>query len=179
MTENILSQKSLKNYLHYNSDTGIFIRKIATSSNAAVGDIAGYLHREGYIIIRVDGKGYLAHRLAWLYMAGKWPEDQIDHINHIRNDNRWRNLREATQQENCKNRSIRKTNTSGVTGVCWHKARGKWDAYIKVDCRSIFLGSYVDRFEAICARLSANNKHGFHENHGRNATNNIGKVMYE
>lgn len=100
-------------------------------------------------------------------MTGSWPKEQIDHINHVRSDNRWINLREATNQENCKNRSISIRNKSGVVGVRWTKGKTKWAAYIHVNSKDKYLGFFFDKFEAICARKSAENKHGFHANHGR------------
>lgn len=129
--------------------------------------MAGYINVSGYIAISIDSKKYLAHRLAWLYMTGEWPENQTDHIDHVRDNNKWDNLRKATNQENLKNQSIRKNNESGITGVCWHKTANKWMAYINLSEGSKYLGIFTDWFEAACARKSADNKYGFHENHGR------------
>ncbi len=81
---------------------------------------------KGYIKIEVLGKSYYAHRVAFLIMEARWPE-QIDHINRIRDDNRWINLREANQVENARNHGLRVTNTSGVMGV-GHSERHGWVA---------------------------------------------------
>ncbi|MCK9994454.1 MAG: hypothetical protein Dbin4_02974, partial [Alphaproteobacteria bacterium] len=98
-----LTQSRLKELLHYDPDTGVFTRRVQTSSNARVGDVAGCLHPEGYRHIQIDGKRYAAHRLAWLYMTGEWPTNQLDHLNGVRDDNRWGNLREATHGQNQQN----------------------------------------------------------------------------
>lgn len=162
----MLSQKELKKLLHYDPDTGVFTRLVTTSNRSKAGAIAGS-PSNGYSSIRINYKLYYAHRLAWLYMTGAFPEDHIDHINHIRTDNRWANLRDVTQAENGKNQPKINTNTSGVTGVCWHKAANKWTAYVHTKEKRKSLGYFSDKFDAICARKSAEVQHGFHENHGQ------------
>lgn len=163
--EELLTQEELKELLHYDPDTGGFTRKVSESNRVKVGDVAGW-RSEGYIRMRVRGKFYFAHRLAFLYMTGEWPEDQIDHINHIRDDNRWCNLREVSNQENHKNKPKRKDNTSGVTGVCWDKTNKKWWAQIKAEGKVKNLGCFTSKEDAIKARKEAEIKYGFHDNHG-------------
>ena len=158
------TQKELKDLLSYDADSGLFTRKVSRGHSKA-GDIAGYLCH-GYIQIEIDGKAYGSHRLAWLFMNGEFPKGQIDHINHAKDDNRWINLREATNQENHKNRTMNKNNTSGVCGVYWSKQREKWQASIKVDGKNRHLGFFADKSEAIFTRKSAEAKHGYHANHG-------------
>ena len=119
-----------------------------------------------YIIINIGGKMHKSHRLAWLAFYGAWPKDGIDHINHIRSDNRIINLREATLAENGKNRTLGKNNKSGVYGVSWDNERNKWVSNIKVNSKTIFLGRFDSFFNAVCARKSAEVKYGFHSNHG-------------
>jgi len=104
------------------------------------------------------------HRLAWLYMTGEWPENQIDHINHIGTDNRWVNLRDT--DENPMNRGMQGNNTSGFTGVSWHKYGKKWQAEMQVGGEHIHIGYFTNKQQAIDARKSANIEYGFHENHG-------------
>jgi len=162
----MINQETLKQQLHYNPETGVFTRLIASARRVKIGDVAGWLDSTGYIQIMVLGKSYRVHRLAWLYVYGNFPPEQVDHINHVRDDNRIINLRLATHQENNKNASMSKRNKSGITGVFWKKQNRKWQARIMVNRKSIHLGFFTDKFEAICARLSANNKYGFHENHG-------------
>lgn len=164
---NNITPEQLKVILNYDPETGVFIWLTSKGRRVKAGDIAGSIEAEGYRVIRIDKKLYKAHRIAWLYMTGSWPKNQIDHINHIRDDNRWANFKEATNQENQRNASLRKDNVSGVAGVCWSKADRMWRARIRNKSERVYLGRFADKFEAICARLSANNKYGYHENHGR------------
>lgn len=91
----------------------------------------------GYVRVCLPGgQTYLAHRLAWFYMTGAWPELQIDHKNRDRTDNRWENLRQATTSQNSHNAGMPCTNTSGVKGVSWSKQHRKWHAYLK--CKEVF-----------------------------------------
>jgi hypothetical protein len=124
-------------------------------------------HSEGYLRGRVYGKFYLAHRVAWLLTYGTWPDDDIDHINGDRSDNRIANLRVATRSENMKNAKMRVNNTSGVVGVSWHKAARKWHAEIKSNGRKFSLGLFRDLEHAAIARRAAQICLDFHENHGR------------
>lgn len=163
----MISQSELKELLHYDPDTGFFTWKKSTNQSIKVGAPAKSINNKGYIVIGVGHKLYLAHRLAWLYVHGVFPEF-IDHINHIRNDNRLCNLRKATRKENGRNQSIHKHNTSGANGVSWIKKEGVWRARITVNGRSIFLGRFSEKGDAIFARKQANIKYGFHENHGAN-----------
>ena len=106
----------------------------------------------------------MAHRLAWLYVYGCWP-DEIDHINQIRDDNRIANLRSVDRTTNCQNASRQKSE-SGVTGLV-KRYTGKWEARIQVNKKYIYLGIFSTKSEAIAARKAANVKYGFHENHGK------------
>jgi len=159
-----LTQKRLKEVLHYDPDTGVFTRLISIG-NAKPGDIANAVNGEGYIKISIDGKRYAGHRLAWLYVTGEWP-DKIDHEKGNRKDNRFKKLQSVSVCKNSKNRKIPKTNTSGLIGVYWHKNIKKWYAAIGVEGKLKTLGYFIDKFEAICIRKSAERKYGFHENHG-------------
>ena len=123
------------------------------------------MHHSGYINIRVNNKTYLAHRLIWLYVYGKWPII-IDHINGNKIDNRICNLRNATyQQNNCNKKFIE--NTSGIKGVCWDKVRGKWFARIMLNYKSINIGRFDNLNDAKLAIEAARIKyHGEFANHG-------------
>lgn len=123
-------------------------------------------HSAGYLVGNVLSRQMLAHRVAWAVFYGVWPE-QIDHINHDKKDNRLTNLRDAPQRENAKNASMREDNTSGVVGVTWSRTRRKWAAQIVVDYKTIPLGRYTTFAEAVRARKEAEQKYGFHENHGK------------
>jgi len=167
MTKQSLTQKELKELLHYDPDTGVF-RWLSNHGNQVYsGDIAGYLDKTNcYVQIRLNYKLYMAHRLAFLYMTGEFPSIHTDHINHIRNDNRWINLRHITQQENQKNHKRHKDNKSGVMGVGWKNDRNKWRVRISVSTKEVHLGYFNDWFDAVCARKAAEFKYGFHPNHG-------------
>lgn len=163
----MLSRSRLKELLEYNPLTGIFVRKITLSPRTKVGDIAGSTNKCGYIQICVDRRYYLAHRLAWFYVYGKWPKKDLDHKDHIRHHNWIDNLREATNKENSKNASISKNNTSGFNGVSYNKAGKVWVAYCSTAVGNKYLGCFKNKADAIDARKEANLKHGFHENHGK------------
>ena len=162
----LITQAELKRQLRYEPETGHFYW-LEGGGRRRLGFPAGSLWSNGYARIWIDGKDYMAHRLAWLYMYGAFPQNQIDHINGNPLDNRILNLRDVDQAENHKNKRRQSNNSSGVTGVRWNKQAGKWVAYINVDGKQIYFGLFEDFFEAVCARKSAENKYGFHENHGR------------
>jgi hypothetical protein len=138
----------LREVLDYNAETGVFLWKVATSSRNAVGSPAGAINNVGYRVICVDGKNYLAHRLAWLYVHGVWPEHEIDHINRDRADNRLINLRQATKSQNMVNGNTRSDNKSGYKGVTWHKGSQKWRAVVQKDGKQYQIGMFTDIEEA-------------------------------
>ena len=160
----MLTQSELKEKLHYNPETGIFTWLLHRSKR---GETAGSITNKKYAVVGIGLKQYAAHRLAWLYMYGVWPKDQIDHINHVRDDNRISNLREASHKENGKNQSIKKSNNSGVTGVYWAKIHKKWYAQIRVNGKNKHLGCFDAKEDAILCREKANTLYGFHERHGQ------------
>lgn len=161
-----LTQARLKEVLRYEPESGNFFW-IEKYSQRKIGVQAGWTGSYGYRRIALSGTDYQAHRLAWLYVYGKPPNGQIDHINHDTSDNRISNLRDVSPKNNQRNRTIGRNNSSGVIGVCWRKSRNKWRALVMVDREQICLGHFEDFFEACCARMSANMKYNFHENHGR------------
>ena len=160
-----LTQSMLTDFLEYNFDSGVLSWKVNRGPVRA-GDKAGYLRSDGYISIALYGTDYQAHRLAWFIVKGAWP-NKIDHINHVRSDNRWVNFRNVSNADNSHNLSKSKNNSSGVVGVVWDKRSLKWQAQISHKYKRMHLGLYVNWFDAVCARKSANNKYGFHVNHGR------------
>lgn len=156
-----MEAEKLKKILQYNPDTGVFTWLVDIARHIKAGSVAGYKDWRGYIIIGISGKNYKAHRLAWFYMTGEWPEN-IDHKNRNKSDNRWLNFKNATYLENNKNKSIQKNNTSKVTGVSRNKRDKTWCAYISINEKRTTLGNLKDFFEAVCLRKSAENKHGYY-----------------
>ena len=151
----------LRELLSYSPETGVFRRIIPTGKNTHAGEIAGCLHKPtGYWEIRACGHKYKAHVLAWLYIYGVYPDAFLDHINGDRADNRIENLRQATKAENAQNYKTRKDNTSGATGVIWHKRTGKWAAAISINKRLTHLGLFENFEEAKLVRDCA--KRVFH-----------------
>ena len=175
----MLTQERLKELLHYDPETGGFTRLVGRSG-CQVGVIKNKPNSgHGYISITIDQKSYLTHRLAWLYVYGRFPPEQIDHINHDRVDNRITNLREATHHENQKNRAKNPRNTSGVVGVSWNKAVGVWQAMINVNRKQKYLGTFKNKEDAIAAREAANIKYGFHDNHGKELFDTSKQLVYK
>ncbi|WP_078452199.1 HNH endonuclease signature motif containing protein [Pseudomonas aeruginosa] len=101
------------------------------------------------------GKRQYAHRLAWLYMTGEWPSDQVDHVNCEKNDNRWSNLRIAGKSRNMQNIGLRSNNSSGFTGVGYHRQTGRWRAFIVDDGKMVHVGLFDTIDEAATARERA------------------------
>ena len=162
-----LSQDSLKELLRYEPTTGTFVRRVSNSNSVKAGDTAGSKHPAGYHYIRVKGQRYASHRLAFLYMEGKFPPAEVDHINGDPSDNRWENLRPATRKENMRNIKISKRNTSGHTGVYWSKEKRRWRVQIGCAGKKTHIGYYHSKAEAVLARAAAALIWGYHPNHGR------------
>ena len=135
-----LTQSRLQKLLHYESETGLFVRLTKSAPCVKIGDVAGYVDPRGYVKISVDGRLYKAHRLAWLYMVGQWPNGEVDHRDANFCNNRWSNLREATRTQNIANGRIHRDNVSGFKGVVWHEQSKKWRARIYVEGKSVSLG---------------------------------------
>lgn len=160
-----MDQELLKSIVHYNNETGIFTWSVDRGGRVKKGNVCGSI-KQGYIIIKIMGKSYPAHRLAFLYMIGRFPEIHVDHINGDRSDNRFCNLVECTQKENAKNRSLSLHNKSGTTGVSFRKRNSKWVASITKNYKKISLGEFSEKKDAILARKEAEVLHGFNPNHG-------------
>jgi len=164
--EDSLSVETARDILEYDCDTGLLRWRISPASNVSVGAIAGH-NDSGYRKIRYKGRGYRAHRLAWLIYYGTWPRDQIDHINGVKDDNRIVNLREVDGSNNMRNARIPHTNFSGVIGVVWNKELWKWDVRITDNKGNrLYLGSYSLMVDAYKARKRAEKQYDYHANHG-------------
>lgn len=175
MSRENLTAEYIRSIIHYNPETGVFTwlsrriehftdgkypseRKAAIYNRRWAGSVAGTINDKGYRIIGVDNSDYYAHRIAWLYMTGAWPSDQVDHKNLDKADNRWGNLREATNSQNNANRLARKDNVSGVKGVRWCRRDKKWIARIKKDGDRHTLGYFTSLEEAAAAYEAAATK---------------------
>lgn len=157
-----LTAERLRELLHYDPETGVFTRLVATVRGArfAAGTVAGSVHSQGYRTICIDGRSNKCHRLAWLYMTGEWPADMVDHANGIKSDNRWANLRSADRALNMQNLRKAQTNSrSGLLGVCIER-KGKFRAEIRFDGKRLHLGTHETAEAAHAAYLEA--KREFH-----------------
>jgi len=171
MTTEQLEQIELKKLLGYDKDTGVFVWKRREEVNwqskrfntLFADKPAGSTDAHGYCIIMINGRSYKAHRLAWLYIHGYMP-NQIDHANHNRSDNSMLNLSNSNPSGNAKNARLRADNKTGVAGVLLRN--GFYECCISNGEKTVHLHYGNDFFEACCARKSAENRLGFHPNHG-------------
>lgn len=178
------SADTLNQLLHYDPETGDLLWKPRPASmfNEAkrspevssrifntryAGQPAFPRSRFGYRRGVVMGYETVAHRVIWCMMTGAFPDGLIDHINGVRDDNRWSNLRVVSTVENCQNLAVRSDSTSGVTGVSRYARTGRWWAYIVINGKSVHLGLYQEKADAIAARRKAEADYGFHPNHGQ------------
>lgn len=136
----MLTHARLLELLRYDPETGWFSWRISRGPRHA-GEAADCVGPLGYVVIRLDGVLYYGQRLAWFYMTGEWPKDEVDHINMDKEDNRFANLREATPTENRQNKTVRRDNRSGLKGV--GRKRDKWTARIKVGDTVMHLGTFL------------------------------------
>ena len=142
----MLTQDRLKTVLDYNPETGIWIWKLHYFIRL-VGERAGRRTTAGYRQIQIDGKLYYEHRLAFLYMLGRWPKEHVDHINGIKNKNEWTNLREATRTENQYNKSYAKKNKLKIKGVHLN-INGKYVAQLRINKEVFVIGRFDTLEEA-------------------------------
>ena len=165
----VVDQDRVRDLFNYDPESGIVIRRMSQSGSGPVGSVVGSPDKDGYLVVRIDYKQYKLHRIIWLWMTGRWPDPEVDHENHIHDDNKWKNLRRATRLQNSRNRTISKNNTSGVCGVSWVKRDEKWRARIWVNGKVRHL-LYTDDYDAaVTAREAAEVEYGFHQNHGEAA----------
>lgn len=152
-------QKKIREIYDYNPETGEFYRKLDKYK--------GFMN-DTYLAFMYEGKIVKAHKLICIYMLGAIPEKcEIDHEDHNKLNNKWNNLRIVTKQGNSTNLPKYKSNTSGVTGVSWHKNQQKWIARIMVRNKAIQLGSFANIEDAIKSREEAILKYNLHNNHGK------------
>lgn len=161
----MLTAEIVRELLVYNPETGFFYRKRKTGNSEFYKKVSGYINSKGYRTIQIYHKRYLVHRVIWLYLYGEWPEN-IDHINHVRDDNRISNLRLATSLINSQNQKLRKNNKSGSVGISYRKRDKVWQASVTYNRIKYHLGHFHSLEAAIAARNEASKKYGFHPNHG-------------
>ena len=165
----MLTQSRLKELLHYDHESGVFTR-LQSKMTKLIGSHPGTIHKStGYIYISLEGINHLAHQLAFLYMTGSIPEE-IDLINGIRTDVKWKNLRPSTRKQNCLNQKMKSTNTSGFKGVHFVTEKKKWKATLANPIhglQKIHVG-FFDTPEKADAALRAKREelHGAFANHG-------------
>lgn len=134
------------------------------------GSACGSLNSSGYRVVNLFGTQYKAHRLIWFIQTGAWPKGQIDHINQVRSDNRWANLREVSVADNAKNRGRNPNSKLGEHGIWYNKRTHKYVAEITVNGKKVYQKSFDDIDEAIEQRKIKSLELGFHENHGAKPT---------
>jgi hypothetical protein len=167
MRTETLTLEELKSELDYNPETGIFTR-LVNRPKCKAGDTAGWLTCYGYIQISVKQRKYFAHRLAWFYMTGEWPKETIDHCDTVKSNNRFQNLRPASQSENNQNWGMLQRNKSGVKGVSWKKDKGKWRAHFNgIKNKCVFVGYFSDLKTAELAMIAAREK--YHQQYANHA----------
>jgi len=152
--EKKLTLERVRSLLAYDPKTGAFSWRVNVV-NVKAGSPAGSKTALKYLLVRIDKCQIYAHRLAWFYVYGVWPEQQVDHINGVRDDNSIGNLRLASQSQNSCNGVLRSTNTSGYRGVSWNKEKKKWVARIVKDKKQHVLGYFASKEEAYYAYLKA------------------------
>ena len=176
--------------LDYDADTGVFRWKLRTPDenygahacsmlNARdAGKVAGCKNHQNYLLISLLGHKYSAHRLAWMYTHGEWPDGEVDHINGDPSDNRIVNLRVVTRAENRRNAALRKDSPSGYPGVWYDEKRGFWGARMRYDGKLMQLGRFPAYEIAVEAKKQAEEIYGFHENHGQRARMTTREAQY-
>lgn len=158
-----LTHSEVITVLAYFKSSGEFYWRNHPHVHAALrGKRAGRARLDGYRDISVQRVRILEHRLAFFYVNGRWPAEQIDHINGLRSDNRWRNLREATKSQNMQNTAGHRTRkSSSRVGVefCANFVGKPWHAHIRVNLKRVTVGYFSSEAEAIAARISAEKTH--------------------
>lgn len=158
---------TLRELFNYDPDTGLFTRLKRVSQRGLVGTVAGCVNVNGYVHIKIACRGYKAHRLAWLYMTGEWPEHEVDHEDRDRTNNRWKNLRAATHKQNQENRTPRHDSSSGITGVLWSNRDQAWRVTICIEGRKRHIATRKSLEEAAAIRAAAALKYQTHSPYAR------------
>ena len=161
----MLQQQNVRQLFNYDAEAGIVTRRTTHAYNAKLGDVVGFKgNSSGHLQVKISGVAYWLHRIIWLWVYGYMPV-QVDHKNQNGSDNRIENLREVTHTGNQRNRKRNKNNKTGVMGV--YPSKGKFCACIRVNGKSVHLGTFALLEDARSAREHAEEKYNFHPNHGK------------
>lgn len=170
-----ITQEMVKQWFHYDPDTGSFIRLLRYDSYGKLcktyKPVEGRNNR-GYYWVGVFGKNCLVHRLIWLWMTGEHPSGEIDHVDGNRTNNRWSNLRDVNSFENARNQGVRVDCSSGVRGVTYQSREGYkgnpyWSARISHKGVRHHLGNFQNFEDAVNARKRAEVYFKYHHNHAK------------
>ena len=173
----VLEYREALELFRYDYETGVLYWRRRNSNRVPKTLEAGTQRKSsGYLYVQVHGRLYPVHRVVMLMCYGFYGEGlDVDHINHVRDDNRLFNLRFVTRSENSKNQSLSSKSTTGVTGVSFLKARKKYIAQIGVNRKLIYLGMFETLEGAAAARAEANLKFNFNNNHGKGRSEYVKK----
>lgn len=159
MGNNNLTAQHLREILDYDPETGNLTSRV-NRGTIKIGQRLGSAHNKGYLLIGIDGKKYLSHRIAWLWMTGQWPKDSVDHMNGEKTDNRWSNLRDIPQSINVQNQHrAHRHARSNLLGATWHSRDKVWTAQININGKRCHLGSFSTDVEAHEAYMKAKSKY--------------------
>ena len=151
-----MDYETAKEFFNYDPDTGRITWRVRSGKKVKIGDVAGSINGEGYMQIRFKGKGHYAHRVIWLLVTGKWPENDIDHINGIRDDNRLSNIRAATRGEN--NQNMKPYSNTGISGITLEK-NGRYKARLHLDGKYVLNTTRKTFEDAVSAVAEAKRKY--------------------
>lgn len=147
-----ITQSELRALFDYDAETGVFTRRVDMALHKfKAGSPAGLGKHGSHAQIKIRGRSYKTHRLAWLYVYGEWPNGWLDHVNRNPSDNRIANLRVATPSQNKMNCDLRADNSSGHKGVTWVSSRRRWVSHCTVNKVRKQLGYFKDKQAAIDA----------------------------
>lgn len=163
----MITQDYVKKFYIYEPDTGNFIWAVHRHGSKGVGSVAGKTDSHGYIQIRLNGKSHLAHRIAFIYMTGLAPHDkEIDHVDGVRNNNSWSNLRACNRRQNQQNKIFISDSATGIRGVFKRKNKNAYDVVVSVGGKNRYFGRFPDLEFAELVAIEARNKyHGLFARH--------------